>query len=212
MPSSPATPILGPSGKEADHARRADAVLGKYTFVYADSAAAEPTTRTEGRHIVRRDQDRVYIDNGTSLVPWGHYGALTAWTPQLAQNGNRTSTLEYARYEKRGRLVTVTAHLSNLQAGSAGNPILINNLPFAAAAHATLAANDEMAVGSFIYADSSASTFYAGAAILATRSSGDSTDLFFLTSGANNFFGGNPSLATDTTDRLSFTATYEATS
>jgi hypothetical protein len=59
--------------------------------------------------------------------------AGSAWTPQLNQDDDITSTVTHARYMRLGKLLIAWFNISATAAGSAGNAIEIQDLPVAAA-------------------------------------------------------------------------------
>ncbi len=157
---------------------------------------------TEGQIIYETDTDLCYIYNG-GWVRFGAGGAWTSYTPTLTQSSAVTKTVTYAKYEKVGRMVTVSVSLSVTGTGVASNNVTVT-LPF------TAAAVEGLSGSGFIF-DLSASIVYPG--IL----SGISTTTFGfyaadVQSGAGGYLGvGNFSAALASGDIIRGTVTYEAT-
>lgn len=89
--------------------------------------------------------------------------AWTGFTPTLTQPGAITKTVNYAKYQRVGRLIVAQYSLSVTAAGTAANPVLIG-LPVACA-HAVA-----IAIGSVMIYDASAPFRYNGTAELVTAS------------------------------------------
>lgn len=160
-----------------------------------------PTTVSTGDVLTASRYNADVQANLTELAPF--FSAWTSWTPQVYQNGTRTSTNTASRYLKVGRLVVATARLVITQAGSAGN-IISCTLP-----SAPQATSGDFPVGTFMYFASSG-TRYQGA-VLINSSFGASPGAIFHVY-ANNALGNTPNIATANTDALNFIVTYEAAS
>lgn len=132
----------------------------------------------------------------------------TTFTPQLAQNGNRTSSTAVGRYRLDGK--TCHLHIRNVcsNAGTAGNQITINNIPAAIAPLKTgqpNGAGDTSAVG-LGYVLDNGTAYYPAHAYFA-----DSTTLcFYDVSGFLGInIGVNPSFALASGDAVGVDMTYE---
>ena len=129
--------------------------------------------------------------------------AWTAYTPTLTQLGAVTKTVDYARYQRVGRWITVELSLTATGAGTAANPILVG-LPVAAASLPLL-----QTLGIMNFFDAST-----GLRHVATANRDTASTLSFLStvSTANSLFGsgGAFGLAMAAGDVISVAATYEA--
>lgn len=86
-------PANGPQGgMENERTRRALGSLTKYTWAYADLSTDLPTNGVEGRHVVRRDQDRVYVDTGSAYVRTGWYSTTGRTGCTLRRAANQSIT------------------------------------------------------------------------------------------------------------------------
>jgi len=99
--------------------------------VVSTVTSATRPSGTEGQIIYETDTDLCYIYNG-GWVRFGASGAWTSYTPTLTQSAAVTKTVTYAKYEKIGRMVSVTVSLSVTGTGTANNAITVT-LPFTAA-------------------------------------------------------------------------------
>lgn len=88
-------------------------------------------------------------------------GAWTTYTPTLTQSATVTKTLQYASYNRTGRIITGSVSLTVTGAGTAANTVLIG-LPVAAASSATLV------IGSAFLYDDSAGALLSGALVINT--------------------------------------------
>lgn len=129
--------------------------------------------------------------------------AWTDYTPTLTQGVTVTKTVNYARYMKVGRMVTVQGFLTVTGAGTAGQPIIIG-LPFTAVYNSL-----PQEVGTGTVFDSSASQAWKGQGILQSA-----TTVYFRASGSSGSVLGTVDMSAGLAvgDQVSFTAAYEATS
>jgi hypothetical protein len=126
---------------------------------------------------------------GTPDINWMFSNWLD-WTPQLYQNGNVTSTVNFAKYLIVGNTIIWTFGISATAAGSSGQSICIRSLPWTFSTSRT--------VGSFYYLDQG-SSYYAGTALYVVGDPG----LRFITTSAGGYLGTNPAFAVASSDSLS---------
>lgn len=136
-------------------------------------------------------------DNFDAAFPLGVDG-WTSYTPTLTQSATLTKTINYAKYQRVGRLIFMTVNLAITSAGTAGNAILVG-LPVTAASSSGI-------IGSFRYFDSG-SAIYVGTAS-ADGGSTSVTRLFAPSSSAA--FGINPAVTAASGDTVEVSITYEA--
>lgn len=130
-----------------------------------EEQGSTPSTPASGFSAIYMKSDGLYVidDAGNVTGPLvstasGGVGALTDWTPSLTQSGAVTKTVTQAKYVRLGpSLYYVQCHLDVTGSGTAGNDIVIGNLP------GTPIANGIYGSG-WIY-DASTNTFFAGAVI-----------------------------------------------
>lgn len=124
-------------------------------------------------------------------------GTWTSYTPTLAQNGNRTCTIEYAKYSVINKLCVVNVALTCTTTGSALNTITVTS-PF------TLVTNQE-SLGSGYFYDSSATD------VILVQVQRSSTNAFSFISDASTSgsLGFTPNVTLGSGDILSFTASFE---
>lgn len=122
---------------------------------------------------------------------------LTSYTPVVAQNGTRTATVTYAKYQRIGNRIYVQVLLTITQAGTANNIISVS-LPENLTPN-----NNELTIGSFMYKDTG-TAFYAG--VVNSLAPGT---VAFTVHNAGAFLGESPNFATANNDVISFTAAYE---
>lgn len=130
----------------------------------------------------------------------GNFGAWADWTPQVYQNGNRTSTKISCKYVQIGKLVVAKAHLTITAAGASGYSVK-TSLPVTPAS-----SSGDGAAGSFTYVRSGGDR-YAGTAVITTFAG---EYLGFQVNAANvSLLGQDPTFATANNDVLAFTVSYE---
>jgi hypothetical protein len=122
---------------------------------------------------------------------------LTSYTPVLSQNGTKTATINYAKYQQIGKMVTVQVRATFTQAGTAGSRVGVS-LPIAA-----VTANFDQSYGSFIFTDSGTAFYTGSVAMLST------TEANFIVNNNQDFVGTTPNLAVANGDVISFTISYE---
>jgi hypothetical protein len=165
--------------------------------------ASAPSTPASGKWLTYFKTDGLYIkdDAGNEIGPLG--SELAQWsnfTPQVYQNGNVTSAIIYSRYIKVGNLVTVQVTVQVTGAGSSGQKILIQNLPFSIANHSTTG----------VYIIGNGAVLDSGTAIYAVAvCAHDATTISFFDSGAGDFLGISPAWALANNDTISFAITYK---
>ena len=157
---------------------------------------------TEGQIIYETDTDLYYAYNGG----WVRFGALTGWTsytPTLTQSSAVTKTVNYAKYEKVGRMVSVVITLSVTGTGTASNAVTIS-LPFTATSSTGFG-------NGYIY-DSSAGLVYPGIVEFSTTT----TAAFYpasATAGGGSYLGATTfTAALASGDIIKLGCTYETTS
>lgn len=127
------------------------------------------------------------------------------FTPTLTQSATVTNTVQYARYSKMGRIITLNVYLSVTGSGTGANPVVVG-LPVPAAFTAF-----PLTIGTGQIFDQSAAINYAG--IL--RISGSQTASFVpgAQTAANGLLGNATFTAGLTNlDEISYSGTYEAVS
>lgn len=158
----------------------------------------------EGLAIYETDTDSVYIYDGSSWIPWLITGAWTSYTPALVQSSAVGKTVNYAKYVKRGRVVSVNVLLTCTGAGVAANNIVVS-LPVTP--DASYAAGVPM--GSFIVRDASTGFSYPGIAVC----SASGTDVVGIGYAQQNFLGqAGMTNALASGDTVGFSLTYESAS
>ena len=153
--------------------------------------------------------NQVLLTQGAGANPaWGDLSgqravAWTGYTPQLAQNGNRTSTVTSARWYQIGKIVHVQVVIVCTQAGSISQTVSIS-LPVTAQAFPGTLGH---AVGSGYWYAPALATIYAGVAV-----NNSTTTVAFLGGGGvgSNMGTLSPALALANNDELGFNAVYEA--
>lgn len=123
---------------------------------------------------------------------------VETWVPQLVQSGNRTSTVNYAEYQRHGNWVTGSVSVIATQAGSAGNEIGLSP-PFTAAQGAFLS------VGAGFIFDASANLDYSGTVALSTT-----TRMVVLPHNVAGAVGITPSFALANPDEINMSFAYRA--
>lgn len=171
--------------------------------VVAQVTSATRPAGVEGQHITESDTDREYVYSGSGWVEWGGYGAWTSYTPTLTQSGAVTKTVNYAKYFKIGRQVTVAVLVTVTGTGTAAN-IATLTLPFTAAT--------TMGFGTGLIYDSSAGLVYPGL----TNVNATTTMALYdsaAQSGPGGFLGlGGFTAALANGDQVNMGCTYEAAS
>lgn len=206
----PASPIEGEQAYETDTDKtiiyNGSAWVARGNVAVATSSARP--TAFDGMVIYETDTDALVAYDGSG---WREFARTAAWqtfTPQVNQNGNRTSSTAVGRYMVLGK--TCFLHIRNVvsAAGSAGSDIVINNIPAAIAPLKTgqpNGAGDTSAVGSGYVLDSG-SAYYPAHAYFS-----NSTTISFYnvaaTTGLN--IGFNPSFALASGDAIGVDMTYE---
>lgn len=130
------------------------------------------------------------------------FGAFSTYVPTWTQSATVTKTVNFAKYWRVGRLVTVQVSMTATGAGTAANAMVVS-LPITGTA-------DVGACGSFWFNDAG-TAFYSGT----TRKVSSTTLLFYIggsSSGGLGATGGGFVSAIAATDQLEFVATYEAAS
>ena len=162
-----ATSVTVARGQEGTAARQhASGMTWRHTgtssdFVTVCTSATRPTSGLyEGRLIYETDTDRLMIYDGTTWVQHGvELGAWTSYTPTLIQGAtnNIAKTVTWARYQKVGRIVSVSMLLAVTGAGTASNSIQVTLPPFNSAGPAGM-----VLAGSAKVVDASAGLAYKG--------------------------------------------------
>lgn len=198
---------------------RSDATIAAFdvtapsTQAFADAAAvgtAAFAARRDHKHAMMANPVTAHeaaADPHTGyLLESAHSGAWTAYTPTLTQSATVSKTVNYARYQRLGRWVTVMVMLTASSSGTAANAILLG-LPVAAEGTIT----NLTTLGMMNFFDTSA-----GLRHTCTANLNNATTLSFLStvSTANSLFGsgGAFSLAMATGDTISVKVSYEAAS
>jgi len=161
---------------------------------------------TEGQMIYETDTDLCYIYNGG----WVRFGASAGWTsftPTLTQSSAVTKTVNYAKYEKIGRLVIAQISVSVTGTGVANNTVTCT-LPFTAAS----VGGGNMDCGSGHIFDASAATNYPGVAVLNSVTTVALLDATAGTAVLSGQTGAAFSAAIALSDGISMCVMYEATS
>jgi len=176
--------------------------LGNSTIIC--TSTTRPASPFQGQTIYETDTDYEFTYTGSAWMQTGGTGAWTTWTTPTLWQGTATpnvaKTVNYAKYIRVGRLVTVSLSVTVTGAGTSGQEIQIRDLPFAAASNAPL-------VGAFRFLDAG-NTNYSGA----NTGNGTDTGIRFYVSGNGNPMGANPTFALANGDVLQCTVTYEAAS
>lgn len=144
-------------------------------------------------------------DNTTYLYDLTH--TTQTFTPQLYQNGNRTSSTAIGRYWQQGKIVTLHVRMIASAAGSAGNAIEVRDIPVAPLKTGTPNASaDCSAVGLGHVLDNGTALYYAAAYFTST------TAIRFQGVSNNNGtdIGAAPSFALASGDAVAFNIVYEA--
>jgi hypothetical protein len=143
---------------------------------------------------------------------WGFYnsagvqkvaGGWTAWTPQVSQNGNKTSTNNSSRYVKIGNFVTAHCCVTITAAGTSGHAIGVD-LPIT-----NYTATGDIAVGAATFIRISGPR-YQSAAILNSTYGTAGSRILFQQAGATTAMGVDTAFALASGDYLTFTVSYEA--
>ena len=166
------------------------------------TSATRPASPFEGMQIYETDTDQELTYTGSAWVVTARLGAWTTYSPTLGQPGAVTYTATYARYQKIGRMVTVSVFLTVTGTGNATTKVTVS-LPF------TAVQAGNMVVGSGMIVESSPAATLPGIALL------DSTTTAAM--GPSNATTGNylgvvqfvNALASG--DIVTMTFTYEAT-
>ena len=167
------------------------------------TSTTRPTAPFEGMEIYETDTDLELTYSGSAWVMTAQLGAWTTYSPTLGQPGAVTYTATYARYQKIGRMVTVSVFLTVTGTGNAATKVTVS-LPF------TAVQAGNMVVGSGMIVEASPAATLPGIALL------DSTTTAAM--GPSNATTGNylgvvqfvNALASG--DIVTMTFTYEATS
>ena len=122
---------------------RAAALGGKIVC----TSTTRPTAPFEGMDIYETDTDFEYTYSGSAWVSTAQLGAWTTYSPTLGQPGAVTYTATYARYQKIGRMVTVSVFLTVTGTGNAATKVTVS-LPFTAVQAANMAVGSGMIVES----------------------------------------------------------------
>lgn len=125
--------------------------------------------------------------------------APAAWTPQLYQNGNITSTNTVSRYSLIGNLAFVQFRIVATAAGTAGQAIEIRNIPVTPLYGANLVG---AGVGAYKI---TGSTVY----ICSLQMNNTGPAIKFLSDGVVNYIGITPSFAISSGDSVEGVAIYE---
>lgn len=115
-----------------------DTFLQEQTMMVFPSAAARDTAlsvaKAEGMFAYLLDTNMLTVYTGSAWAQHGpEHGALTSWTPTVAQGVGITVTNQYSRYQLSGRLVTGWFAVTCTTAGTAGQLIVVD-MPFDSAA------------------------------------------------------------------------------
>lgn len=140
--------------------------------------------------------------NFDAAFPLGVTG-WTSYTPTLTQSGAVTKTVTYAKYQRVGRLITVTCFLTVTGSGTANNPVIVG-LPVAAASSTT-----NLPMGTMFVFDNG-TAWYHGVCLLSTT-----TSVWGLANADNVYLGqtgGDFAAALANTDVVGINVTYEAAS
>lgn len=139
---------------------------------FADSATRDTAlsaVKTEGTQSLQRDSNSVTVYSGSAWSTVGPlYGALTSWTPTVTQSGSVTVTVNYATYQRIGRLIHAQFKCTVTGSGTGANAIIIGGLP--ATAQATASAFP-IGVGNVF--DTSAGNHFPGIMFLASTTTLD---------------------------------------
>jgi len=162
-----------------------------------------------GKMIFESDTDKLKLHNGVDYVEALSIGQWTNYTPVVTQSNTVSATVNYARYSRIGRTITVQANISVTGDGTSGQPIRVT-LPVPAAYVGALGTT----IGIMEAYDASATTVYGGGAWL-----GGTTEAPYVTArhmsnnGVGNTLGtGTANFALASGDFISFSVTYEAAS
>lgn len=126
-------------------------------------------------------------------------GAWTNWTPTFTQTATITKTT-LGRYCAFGKIGMIQVRLDATSAGTSGAQIQVGNIPSGIAP----LNNVDMAVGSYLFYDASANTYYMGSVLTI---SGGAT--LYFGSDANLSLGATPAFAVASGDVFTFTASWE---
>lgn len=163
----------------------------------AHDASAISTTALTG--ISATNVQAVLAELIAEAFPVG-WGAWTPWTPTLTQGVVVSKTVSRSVYMKIGRTVHLIVDLGPTSSGTAGQPIVISNLPF-------VSAYAGGQVGTAKVFDASAGDDITGL----VRFPGTNNTLNFLSTRANGVLGSVTfTAALTTSDQVAFHATYEA--
>lgn len=129
-------------------------------------------------------------------------GASTTWTPTVTQGVAITGlTIAKNNYRVNGKTILIRAKITMGSAGTATNAVSIGGLP---TLFPIIAADNEMPIGTFVYFDSSASTYYQGVCV----ATGVST-FTLQTNNVTGAFGTAPAVTIASPDVLYIYLNYE---
>lgn len=112
------------------------------------TSTTRPTVPFQGMRIFETDTDQELVYTGSVWAVIARLGAWTTFAPVLGQPGSVAYTNTYCRYQKIGRMVTMTAFLTVTGTGTAATKVTVS-LPFTA----VQAGNVEVGSGSILDAN-----------------------------------------------------------
>jgi hypothetical protein len=182
------------------------------SFVVADATARNAiTTPYEGMEVYQVDTDISYVYTGSAWVISHTHGQWISHTLTFNQsNTGLTGTLNYCRYKKEGRTVTISWQKSFATGtlGVANNAVLIPNsaLPFDTAYTTAQILGVGQAYGAL-----AGIQYNLGIVLLGTTAAGGTTVRFIRSdTTVANYWGIDPNAAIANGDALAGTITYEA--
>lgn len=146
--------------------------------VVIDPTGSVQIQSTGGDIVMGTGSSSITIGNASSSVTIAgvNVNAWISYTPQVRQNGNRTSTVTRAVYTRLGRTIIFEIYVAVTQAGTATNVIDVS-LPVTAAANTNV-------VGSWYFYDSGGGVNRTCVAAL-----NSTTTVSGVMDGSNNYFG-----------------------
>jgi hypothetical protein len=136
--------------------------------------------------------NKKYVDDNVG----GIGPAWSTWATTLEQSGSVTHTVDLAKYVQIGKLCIVTCNLTVTGSGTAGNTIVVGNLPVAiSGAFGSLGSGKVIDTSTLGYC--------------ATVGINTSTSVLFIGWAQGNAIGVTPSFALASGDKISFMIMYE---
>ena len=169
------------------------------------TSSTRPSAPYEGIKIYETDTDRELVYDSSAWVQTNSIGGWSTWTPEVYQNGTRSSTANYAKYTRIGDTAIVQAKISMTAAGQAGYQIEVRDLPYGIAGNSTY-----LSVGGGMYWDQNFRWLLHAESWAATNTTITfGYDSAAVATYAGGRFGEHPSKAIVSGDFLTFYLNYE---